>query len=222
MGHTFKPSDHLNSKHILEKIHQKTNLAIIGLKKVEMQGRYLLTNTFLSSQLNYHITQINRIFRKDTDSMQKLINNFIKAPYSNYSKYKPFNKGGAQVPNVFNIIQAGKIASFKSYLHSKFKYKVYLRQLFKELGFELKNVLNIGEKLQNMTINLLDQLGMTRFAIIMKTTFSIIDQSRPNHIPILGNLEDRNLPRFPEALSSLKLRENKFTMKMKYICHYQE
>ena len=120
LGHIFKPSDHLNSKHILEKIHQKINLSIMGLKEVELQGRYILTNTFLSSQLNYHITQLNKLFIKDTIIMQKLINNFIKAPYSNNSKYKPISKGGAQVPNIFNIIQAGKIASFKSYLHSKF------------------------------------------------------------------------------------------------------
>ena len=215
LGHIFKPTDHLNSKPILQKIHQKLTLATIGLKNVPLQGRYLLTNTFITSQATFHITQINKVFKKDTKEMQRLINRYIKAPYSNDSKYKPFSKGGSNVPNLFNIIQAGKITSYKSYLHSGYAYKKDIRKLLINFGLDMKQILNSGIKIQNMFLNLLNHIGLTRLAIIRKITFETIDITRPNHEPILGNLADPNLPKLPKAIRSLKIKSNEFTIRNK-------
>ena len=64
LGHIIKPIDHFNSKLIIKKIWQNITLAVSGLKKVQVQGRYLLKNTFLSSQVTYHCPQLKIVYKK--------------------------------------------------------------------------------------------------------------------------------------------------------------
>ena len=210
LGHVFKPIDHLNSKPILSKIEQSIIAATTGLKKVPTQGRYILTSMFLSSQINYHIYQVNNIYKRETDNTQQIINRFIKAPFTARAKYKAINKGGAEVPNVLNIIGAGKVVSFKSYMPSKYCYKTNLRSLLNNMGFQLMDQLNAGIKINNMFLNLLDKIGLTRLKIIAKETFRIINLTRPNHIPVLGNEADPNLPKNPKSVRSLKYKKDEF------------
>ena len=213
LGHLFCPSNHMDSKTVIAKIKQNIITSIAGLRSVPTQGRYILTNTFITSQINFHITQINKIYKRDVEETQRIVNRFIKSPFSNTAKYKPLDKGGAAVPNIYNIIEAGKVASYKSYIHSKYCYKVHLREVIKSLGFNLTDMLNVGIKLQNLFLNLLDKIGLSRLAIITKKTFDIIGQTRPHHIPILGNEADPNLPKNPKSLSSLKYRSGEFTFR---------
>ena len=93
-----------------------------------------------------------------------------------------------------NIIAAGKVVSYKSYMHSEYCYKGDLRALLENMGFRLKDQLNAGIKINNMFLNLLDKIGLTRLKIIVQETFRVIGLTRPYHIPVLGNEADPNLP----------------------------
>ena len=104
LGHHFCPRNHMDSRPVLAKVKQSIITSISGLKNVPTQGRYILTSTFVFSQFNFHTMQINKIYKKDVAETQKITNRFLKAPFYGSAKFKPLDKGGAAVPNIFNII----------------------------------------------------------------------------------------------------------------------
>ena len=46
-----------------------------------------------------------------------------------------------------------------------------------------------------------------------KKTFEIIGQTRPYHLPILGNEADPNLPKNPKSITSLRYKSGEFTFR---------
>ena len=192
LGHHFIPQQHLNSIHQLNRITASLAKQTQMLNKAPLQGRYIITNTFLSTKINFHTTQLNHIYKKDTKRAQQIINNYIKAPYTGNSKYQTFAKGGAQVNNLDILIATGKLNSYRSYMHSNHSHKLEIRNLLQKFGFNLHNLLNAGIKQHNLALCLLDHLGLTRLRIIFKQTFDQIRNSNIQHMTQNSPIETLN------------------------------
>ena len=117
---------------------------------------------------------MNVVHKKDIFHIQKVLNNFIRAPYINDEKYQAMEKGGAGVPSVIFTIRANKLTTYKNYIHSSYVYREYIRNTLGTIGFNMVDMINVGPKLQALFLNALETIGLKRLSLIAKTAFSII------------------------------------------------
>ena len=73
------------------------------------------------------------------------------------------------------------------------------------------HILNSGIKQHNLSIFLLENLGLKRLKIIFKQIFQIIRDSNPKQIPLFGSLWDTTMPTKPTAIGKLKIKPNEFS-----------
>ena len=211
LGHHFIPYQHIDSIPQLNKITASLARETLLLNKVPLQGRYIITNCFLTSKINYHITQLNNIYKKDIVKIQRIINNYIQAPFTGKAKHQTFLKGGAQVPSIDILLSTGKIISYKSYMHSNHMHKNNIRELIDKFGFKLEHMINSGHKMQNLLLCLLDSLGLERLKTICKKAFQIIKENNPTELPLFGSRLDNTLAKNPKATKKLRVKTEEFS-----------
>ena len=115
------------------------------------------------------------------------------------------------MPNIDIMFETGKIASYKSYMHSNFTHKINMRQLFCKFGFHLDKILNAGFKQHNLMLSFLENVGLKRIKLICQLTFKQIRESDPDTIPLFGSKLDKTTPKNPKAIKTLQIKETEFS-----------